>query len=216
MNENVKRTIILTFAFIVLGALISGGTYAYLSATQVDNTEIAGKTRTLDVSVNVTAVKSGNLLPTADNLIATSLNGSYPCEDARGYKLCSIYNVTLTNTSIPVLLNSYFEVNNTTTYTENHIKYQLFTKSGNVYTSISDAGIFDITGGSKTYLKLSANNVSFSLNDGSSSSYSSEYYLVVWLSDIGSNQLEDVNKVFSANIVFESDSGAPVKAQFST
>ena len=216
MNENVKRTIILTFAFIVLGLFISGGTYAYLSATTFDNTEITGKTRTLDVNVSVTTVKSGNLLPTADNLIITSLNGSYPCEDSRGYRLCSIYEVTLTNTGIPVQLDSYLEVNGSTTYTVNHMKYQMFTKSGNTYTSISDAGTFDITGGSKTYLRLSSNNVSFSLNDGTVSNYSSNYYLVVWLSDIGSNQLEDVDKTFSANIAFESESGIPVKAQFST
>lgn len=216
MDENVKRTFILTFAFVVLGLLISGGTYAYLSATSSDNTEITGKTRTLDVGVSVTAVKSGNLLPTADNLIITSLNGSYPCEDSRGYRLCSIYEVTLTNSGIPVQLDSYLEVNNTTTYTANHMKYQMFTKSGNIYTSISDAGTFDITGGSKTYLRLSSNNISFSLNDGRTTNYSSSYYLVVWLSDISNNQLEDENKAFSANIAFESESGVPVKAQFTT
>ena len=215
MNENVKKTIVLTFVFIVLGVLISGGTYAYLSASQADNTEITGKTRTLDVSVGINTIKSGNLLPTMDNLITTSLNGSYPCEDQRGYSLCSIYKVTLTNTGIPVALNSYIEVNNST-YTANHLKYQMFTKSGNVYTSISDAGTIDITGGTQNYLKLSSNNISFSLNDGSTSSYSSEYYLVVWLSDIGSNQLEDTDKNLSANIVFESDNGNPVKAEFST
>ena len=216
MNENVKKTIILTFMFILLGVFISGGTYAYLSAITSDNTEITGKTRTLDVSVNVNSITSGSLVPTVDNLIITSLNGSYPCEDSRGYKLCSIYNVTLTNSGIPVNLNSYFEVNNSTTYTVNHLKYQMFTKSGNTYTAISDAGLFDVTGGNKTYLKSGANNVSFSLNDGTTSSYSSDYYLVVWLSDIGSNQLEDVQKTLNANIVFESDGGIPVKAQFSS
>lgn len=208
-----KKIVIMSFALLAAVLAISGGTFAFFNASRgADNNVITGTVYQLDASVSVNTIKSGSLIPVADNLIMTSLNGSYPCEDNRGYRLCSLYKVTVTNSGSAILLNGYINTNSGTTFTTSDLKYQLLTKSGNTYTSASDVGTITTTVNAKNYFKSSGSNMNFTLNN----SGSFEYYMVLWLSDDGSNQLDTVNKVYKGSFVFETMNGGSVTANFNS
>ena len=211
MNEKLKKGLILSLVLVLCVLAIAGGTFAYFSAAVGDGgNKIKGNTLSFNANVGVDTIRSGNLIPTADNLIMTSLNGSYPCEDSRGYSLCSLYKITLTNSGPGVRLNGYVLTNAGTSFTSSYLKYQLLTKSTS-YASASDINTLNISNNSKNYFKLNNNNITFSLNQNGSS----EYYLVVWLSDPGNvNQLDDVNKSYNGSIVFESSNGGRISVNF--
>ena len=214
MNDNLKKIVFLSFAVIVAVFAISGGTYAYFTASSsAQENIIKGNNYQLNADLNISAIRKGNLIPVADSLIMTSLNGNYPCEDNRGYSLCSLYRVNLKNNGANISLNAYLLTNSGTTFTSNYLKYQLLTYKNNTYSSASDVNTLNITSGSKNYLKLSNNNISFPLNQGNSI----EYYLVIWLSDPGNNnQLSDVKKVYDGSLVFESLNGGTVTGDFTS
>ena len=211
MNENFKKGLIISLILFLLLIVIAGSTFAFFNvvASPTGN-NIFGNTIDFDASVSITPIRSGNLIPTADNLIMTSLNGSYPCEDSRGYSLCSLYKITLTNSGPGVRLNGYVLTNAGTSFTSSYLKYQLLTKSTS-YASASDINTLNISNNSKNYFKLNNNNINFLLNQNGSS----EYYLVIWLSDPGNvNQLDDVNQTYDGSIVFESSNGGSISANF--
>lgn len=214
MKNNTKTIIFLSFGVLLAVLVISGATFASFRAfTSANGSNISGVSYELNASVVITPVRSGNLIPVKDNLIMTSLNGSYPCEDSRGYSLCSLYKVNLTNSGAKIDLNGYVLSNTGTSFTTNYLKYQLLTKSGSTYTSASDINTINIANNSKNYLKLSNSNINFSLNSGASI----ERYLVIWLSDPGNvNQLDDVNKTYNGSLVFESSNGGTVTAKFTS
>ena len=213
MRSNTKKIVVLSFALIMTVLAISGGTFAFFNARRdAANNVITGTVYQLDANVSVETIKSGNIIPVVDNLIMTSLNGSYPCEDNRGYRLCSLYKVTVTNSGSAILLNGYINTNTGTTFTTSDLKYQLLTKSGNTYTSASDVGVINTAVNSKNYFKLSSSNINFTLNN----SGSFEYYVVLWLSDDGSNQLDTVNKVYKGSFTFETMNGGTVSATFNS
>lgn len=215
MNDNMKKIVLMSFGLLIAIVAISGGTFAYFrAATSADNNVIKQASYELNANLAITTVRSGNLVPTADNLIMTSLNGSYPCEDNRGYSLCSLYKGTLTNGSggEAIQLNSYLLTDSGTTFTTSDLKYQLLTKSGNTYTAASDVGVINVTSGSKNYFKTSNTNNSFTLSQNGTL----EYYLVVWLSDDSTNQLDTVDKVYNGSFVFESLNGGSVAANFTS
>ena len=213
MKGNLKSIFVLSFALVVSVIAISGGTYAYFAASATPNNIVIHDTSyVMDSTLSVTAVRSGNLIPTADNLIMTSLNGSYPCEDQRGYSLCSLYHVTLDNNATAMQLNAYIKTNSGTTFTANHLKYQLLSYENNTYSSASDVKTISVTNNSKNYFTSSNTNINFTL---ATNGYL-DYYLVIWLSNLNSNQLEDVDKVYKGLFVFESVNGGSVTADFST
>ena len=213
MNETAKKIILMSFGVIVAVVAISGGTYAYFNASvQANNSVIHQSSYALSASLNVTAVRSGNLVPTADNLIMTSLNGSYPCEDARGYSLCSLYQASMSNTGSALQLNGYIRTNSGTTFTTSDLKYRLLTKSGNTYTAASDIGVINVTANSKNYFKSSNANIDFTLPANGSL----QYYVVIWLSDDNSNQLDTVNKTYNGTIAFETQDGGVAAADFTS
>ena len=213
MNENIKKIVLMSLVMLVAVMAISGGTFAYFNASAgANNNVIKNSSYQLNASLNITSIRKGNLIPVKDNLIMTSLNGSYPCQDSRGYSLCSLYRVNLTNNGPAISLNGYVITNSGTTFTTDDLKYQLLTKSGNTYTSASDVNKINITTNTKNYFKLSNNNISFS----SPANGSLEYYLVIWLSDDNTNQLDTVNKTFNGSFVFEALNGGSVKTDFTS
>lgn len=211
MSENFKKGLLLSLILVLVVLLIAGSTFAYFIISVDDGgNKINGNTLAFNASVGVDVIRSGNLIPTADNLIMTSLNGSYPCEDSRGYSLCSLYRINLVNSGTTINLNGYVLTNAGTSFTSNYLKYQLLTKSTS-YASASDINTLNIANNSKNYFKLNNNNINFSLNQNGSS----EYYLVIWLSDPGNvNQLDDVNETYDGSIVFESQNGGRIFVNF--
>ena len=74
------------------------------------------------------------------------------------------------------------------------------------------SGVINTAVNSKNYFKLSSSNINFTLNN----SGSFEYYVVLWLSDDGSNQLDTVNKVYKGSFTFETMNGGTVSATFNS
>ena len=207
---------VLSIVFVLLLVItVSGSSYAYFSATVSSNqNDISGKTDTFIVDLDISAVKSGNLIPVRDNLIISTLNGDYICEDTRGYSLCNLYRVRLTNRGDVQTLIGYIKTNSSTYITSN-LKYQLFTLNNGTYTAASDALVINHTANATNYFTLSSNNINFSLTDGNTTNQISDYYLAIWISDPNSNQLEDQDKVYNGTINFvSSDGNDKVNASF--
>ena len=207
-NKYNKIIIILLFVFGIIFTII-GATFAFFSITDASNSGgIGGSTYTFDIDLAVSDVRAGDLIPTVDSLIDTSLAGNYKCVDQRNYGLCSLYKLRFTNNSSAETLVGYLKTVNTT-YTTSNLRYRLYDDS---YNSVSDIGTVSITANAMNYFKSGANNVSVTIPANSTK----DYYLVIWLHDIGENQLEDQNKSYTGSITFTSQNGGTVSSNFIT
>ena len=212
MKINKSLILVLVISAVVFTAL--GGTFAYLSIGNVrNNTTISGKTYNFSVNLDATAIKSGKLIPVADNLIVSTLNSTHVCEDTRGYGLCTLYRIRFTNSGSAETMTGNLKTL-TSTYTTNNLKYQLFTLSGSTYSAISTATAINRTANAINYFKLNSTDVTISLNDGSSSSTTKDIYLAIWISDPGNNQLDDQNKTFTGQLSFTSTHGSTITSNF--
>ena len=201
---------------IVLGLIftIVGATFAFFAAsTNATGNQISGASYTFNVNLDATAIKSGKLIPVADNLIISTLNSSHVCEDTRGYGLCTLYRIRFTNSGSAETMTGNLKTL-TSTYTTNNLKYQLFTLSGSTYSAISTATAINRTANAINYFKLNSIDVTISLNDGSSSSTTKDVYLAIWISDPGNNQLDDQNKTFTGQLSFTSTHGSTITSNF--
>ena len=209
MENKYNRLIIILLTVFGIIFTIIGATFAFFGArTNSSGNSIGGTTYTLDMTLDVSAIRSGDLVPTADNLIPTSLAGNYQCEDQRGYGLCSLYRLRFTNSSTAVSLVGYLKTSSAT-YTTTNLRYRLYDEN---YNSVSDIGTVGITANTMNYFKSGANNISVTIPANGTK----DYYLVIWLHDIGENQLVDQNKQYTGNISFTSQSGATVSSNFIT
>ena len=207
-NKYNKLIIILLFVFGIIFTII-GATFAYFSAsTNSGGNSINGTSYTFDMSLDVSSIRSGDLIPTADNLIATSLAGNYKCVDQRNYGLCSLYKITFTNNSSAETMVGYLKTSSTS-YTTTNLRYRLYDEN---YNSVSDIGTVGITANTMNYFKSGANNISVTIPANSTK----DYYLVIWLHDIGENQLVDQDKSYTGSITFTSQSGGTVSSNFIT
>lgn len=207
-NKYNKLIIILLFVFGIIFTII-GATFAYFSAsTNSGGNAINGTSYTFDMSLDVTSIRSGDLVPTVDNLIDTSLAGNYKCIDQRNYGLCSLYKLRFTNNSTAETMVGYLKTSSTS-YTTTNLRYRLYDEN---YNSVSDIGTVGMTANTMNYFKSGANNVSVTIP----ANETKDYYLVIWLHDIGENQLEDQNKSYTGSITFTSQNGATVSSNFIT
>ena len=212
MKINKGLILVLVISAVVFTAL--GGTFAYLSIGNVsNNTTIGGRTYDFNVNLDATAIKSGKLIPVADNLIISTLNSTHVCEDTRGYGLCTLYRIRFTNSGSAETMTGNLKTL-TSTYTTNNLKYQLFTLSGSTYTAISTATAINRTANAINYFKLNSTDVTVSLSDGSTSSTTKDIYLAIWISDPGNNQLDDQNKTFTGQLSFTSTHGSTITSNF--
>ena len=210
MNSKSKEILVISGMVLLLITIVTGGTYAFFNGRATSgNNDLSGRSYEYDVTATLTPVRTGGLVPTMDNLIGTSVTGNNKCVDKRGYSLCSLYQITLTNSGETQTLNGYLQTESSTTYTTDHLKYQLYNSS---YTDITSALAISHTANTKNYFKLNNNNINISLANGSTVIY----YLVIWLSDINDNQLEDVDKQFVGSVIFESSNGTTIASQFVT
>lgn len=206
-----KSKLIGTICF-VLGIIIfvsSGTTFAYFSAT-ANNTgdDISGNTMSFDVSLTPTTIKKATqLIPLEDNLITTAITkNSNKCIDKKGYEVCTLYELRLSNSGDPQILNGFIQTK-TATYTTDNLKCQLFDSN---YNPVSD--IMTLSRGTdKTYFKKGSNYVTTDIeyNDVT-------YYLAIWLHETNQNQSEDYGKTFSGTIAFESINGNQIAAEFTS
>ncbi len=214
MNKVTNK--ILIIGAIVLGLIfvVIGATFAYLTSNGANNnTTINGATYKFSVGIDVSPIRNGNLIPVADNLIISTLNSNHVCEDTRGYGLCTIHRVRFTNNGNAQVMTGNLKTVSST-YTTNNLKYQLFTLSGNTYSAITTAAAINNTANALNYLRLNNTDITVSMADGTASSTTVDMYLVLWLSDTGSNQLDDQNKSFSGQLSFVSAYGDTLTSTF--
>ena len=214
MKDNYYKTIAITLFIFGIIFTIIGSTFAYFAASISSNGDnIGGKTLTFNASIGIQIIKNDELIPVADNLINSAMNSTPICTDVRGYGLCHIYKLTLTNSADAQSMTGSLKITSNG-FTANHLKYQLFTYASNAYSGASDVKIVPAANGTSNFT-LSNNDLVITLNRGTTSSpYTKDYYLVIWLSDPGSNQLPDSDKTYNGSVTFTS-SGGSVTADFS-
>ena len=86
---------------LVLGIAIivsTGASFAYFSASASSEGNISGTTVNFGINLNLTTIhQSINMIPLQDTLVATAISGTNKCVDTKGYEVCSLYKITLTN-----------------------------------------------------------------------------------------------------------------------
>lgn len=192
---------------LVLGIIIivsTGTTFAYFSATASSGEGvIEGTTKEFNVELESrTILKAQQLVPLEDKKILSAVNSQ--CIDLKGYEVCSLYELTLTNTGEAKVLNGYISTTNIT-YITNNLRCQLFDSD---YNAVSD--IITLSSNSdKFYFKSGENLISAAVNNEPI-----VYYLAIWLTETGDYQDDDYAKEFSGKVYFESLNGGKVYADF--
>lgn len=208
----------ITFSLLICAFIFTaiGSTFAYFSAQVSSNAgDVQGQTYQFNVSIGITPIKNDKLIPLDDDLLDDTLNSTHVCTDARGYGICSLYRVTFSNSAGAQTLEGVLGTESTT-YTTNNLKYQLFTydSTNTTYTAISDMKTVPAVNGTSA-ITMNSSNIAVNLTAGTTATPStSDYYLAIWLSDPGTNQLEDSNKTYSGILTFTSSSGDRAYASF--
>lgn len=211
-----KRNILLSLTIVLTISLITvvGSAYAYYSSSDI-KTGISGEVRDFYVTLAGKPIfEATKLVPLKDADIVKSISKTTnPCTDnsANKYEVCSLYELNLKNNGDNIeKLNGYIETTSTT-YSTNNLKYQIFTKNGSVYNSVTMIDIIPQTVGNKTYFKNNASNLQTTTVNANSSI---TFYLALWLSDTGTSQNEDFEKSYTGKVVFESVFGDKLEASF--
>lgn len=212
MNDKTYK--ILFIMFMVLGVVftIIGATFAYYTATVKSNNTIGGTTYNFNMGLDISTIRSGDLIPVVDNVIDESLASNYKCIDERDYGLCSLYKVRFTNNSTTETLVGYLKTLSGTTYISNNLRYRLYEiKNGN-YVPVSDIRTVSVIENIENYFINDSANLMITVNGNSDK----EYYLAIWIHDTGTNQLEDQGKAYVGRVEFTSSNGGMVSADFTS
>jgi len=92
---------------------IIGATFAYFTATGINNNVIKGNAATISFSLAVTKETTideskGGLIPMTDGMVGAAISASTPCMDEADNAVCQIYKITVTNTgSAIIFLDGY-------------------------------------------------------------------------------------------------------------
>ena len=197
--------------FIVVAIIIvttAGTSFAFFSATATSEGEdISGETFTFDDKLNMNTIyKAEQLIPLSDDLVDDAIKkASNKCIDSKGYQVCSLYEITLTNSGNAQILNGYVSTSSTD-YTTDNLKYQIFDST---FTKVSDVMTLSRVLNEKVYFKKGNSLVSAPIDTSAIT-----YYLVIWLTETNDSQNEDFAKTFSGKIAFESINGSTITANF--
>lgn len=190
--------------------LVVGGTYAFLTASDSNNNVISGSSYDFDVDLELAPIKTSQaLVPLSDSDIDKAITGTYNCVDSYDNDVCSIYQVDIVNHGNLVNLYAYVKASNST-FTTDHLKYKVYTKTGDNYTAVSDVITLSNNANDKKYFVYDDVNYRFGLNTDQSTTY----YFVFWLSGIEEDQNEDMDKTFNGVIGIEASDGENITANF--
>lgn len=202
-NKFIIVVIVLGMTFMALGA-----TFAFYTINISSSGNINVNTYNFNIGMSLSTVKSGNLIPLSSTLIDRTIASNNKCIDLNNNNICSYYQIDLNNSGVAENLVGYIKTESGTTYTSNHLHYKLYNSS---YVAVSGEGVIDSTVGSMNYIQYNNSNLNISVPVGNST-----YYLVLWLSDIGDNQLDDIDKSFVGSIEFTNINGANLSARFNS
>lgn len=208
-----KRLLLSIIVILLIAVGVVYATYAFFQAT-VDSTgdNVGGQSSSGAFSVTPTVVhKATKLIPVSEATVNATVNkASNNCVDNNNKDTCTLYKVTVANGVDPITINSFVRTNSST-YTTNHLKYKVFTKSGNTYTAVSDAMVISHNAGDSVYAKLNNTNITFSLLANATQ----DLYFAFWIEEVNQAQNDDQNKDYSCKIGFEANSSTQLSVSFS-
>lgn len=198
------------FGVIAISAFTFGVTYAYYETIRNDEVKVKGEAESglatvlaLEEYKDYTDTNYINklLVPLKDELVQTAISkNSDKCIDKNKYKVCTLYTITLNNSSTSEDLYGYIKTTESTyKINENtnsiNLKYQVFNTN---YEPLTDIMTPSNTANEITHFKYDDTHYQIV------SSGISKYYLVFWLTDTGEEQSTDYSKNFSGLVGFES------------
>lgn len=209
-NNKFKIGIVSLVVVLVIVALVVGGTYAFFTAGNSNNNTITGSAYEIDIDLELTPIKaSSSLVPLSDSDIDKAITGTYNCVDSYDNDVCSIYQVDIVNHGNLVNLYAYVKASNST-FTTDHLKYKVYTETGDNYTAVSDVITLSNNANDKKYFVYDDVNYRFGLNTDQSTTY----YFVFWLSGVEEDQNEDMDETFNGVIGIEASDGENITANF--
>lgn len=216
MRSKIIGTICLVLGIIII--VSTGTSFAYFSASAgINGDDITGETMNFDVELSATPIyKATRIIPLEEQYIDDAITKSTnKCIDSKGYEVCSLYTLTLSNSGDAQVLNGYISTSTSDRpYVTDNLRCQLFDSS---YNPVSDITILSKTLNEKVYFQTTENNTTnnVAIEVNSTTKKEVTYYLAIWLHETGGPQNDDYSKTFSGKIVFESLYGNQITANFS-
>lgn len=207
MKKKVLSSIFITIIIIIVVTL--GTTLAFFSASVSNEDVVKGEASTFDVELQLATVyKASQLVPLSDNLVPNAIGkSSNKCIDSQNYEVCTLYTLTLANSGKSQIVTGYVSTDSTT-YTTDNLKYQIFDSN---YNAITDVMTLSRVVSEKVYFKKDNSLVNASIDNTNIT-----YYLAIWLSETVTSQSSDYSKTFTGKVGFESIYGDNVTATFNT
>ncbi len=207
-NNNGKGIFYGVIGVATLVVAIIGATFAYFSASASNNNVIQGNAATTGLSLAVNKISTdaaGGLIPMNDADVSKGLEGdtatkSKMCVDKNGNTVCQVYQITVTNTgSSTAVVNGTLNIVGASFA---NLKWQLLDGS--------DAGSLETT---TTYNPIATtqlvNGVSLT------ASGKADYFIMIWISNLESDQSATNTGTFTGTVTFNSADGAGISATFS-
>ena len=192
---------------LALALFITGGTYAFLTASATNNTAITGEAAKVGLTLDVTkVVDGGKLIPMDDTDLATALSFATPCIDINGYGACHIYQVVVNNTGtddINVTSSLAFTLTNMA-----NLKWQEIASQTSIGTITGATNGVSATTAVASATTWRTNDV-IAGNNGTKT-----YYFAVWISNISNSQNTTDYGSYLGTLTFNSTNGAEIKANF--
>lgn len=214
MNENSKKSNSQLFLIILIGVTtlvisLIGATFSYFSARATATNKITGTAANVGLELeleDVTTNATGKLIPLDETNLSKAAVGdgsNGKCIDRDNNTVCKIYKITATNTSnATAILSGVIDISADSASTFTNLKWNKMTNVTTPGNSISAS--FPITA------KALVTNESFSAGEVK------EYYVMVYINNLDSNQSMEDNGSFTGTVTFSSTGGSEVKAAFSS
>lgn len=180
---------------VAISVLTFGVTYAYYEASSSEKKFTGEAQGGINTALTLTKTYiASDLVPLSDSLVTTAISKTTnKCIDKSGYEVCSLYQITLTNTASSENIYGYIRTSSST-YTTDNLKYQIFNSS---FSALTDIMTLSKTADETVYFQKDSESYSVT------STGTTTYYLAIWLTDTGEEQSEDYSKTFSGYIGFE-------------
>ena len=205
-----KGKYIFIIILFVYAILITSGTYAYLYAEDSNTNTFAGNMSTANVDLEVSRVtpseKNGTsrLVPLLDAALKNALKGNggvSSCVDANKNVSCEVYKITLKNTG-----KSTLKLTGTITL--------IASGANNIYQNLKWELIENATTRKNEYKTNGMEKSTLEKNFSIAPNETKEYYIALWISENGQDQLKTDVGVYGGLVEFRSSNGTGTTATF--
>ena len=208
-NNNGKGIFYGVIGVATLVVAIIGATFAYFSASASNDNVIKGNAATVGLNLAVTKVSTdatGGLIPMNDADVSKGLEGDAAtgdkmCVDKNGNTVCQVYEITVSNTGTSTaVVNGTLNI---TGGTFTNLKWQLLD-------GVSSDGLTT----NDTYNPISETTLATGESLAPTSG-AATYFIMIWISNLGSDQSAADTGTFTGTVTFNSADGAGISATFS-